>query len=106
MDLVARHECLKTDDYLCELDEYRDAGGKQFLLAHIRVFNWAPSVCKKLVREWKLFRTICTAPIYGCPQVDDERWAKFVALLGFRPLTHVLCNDGAERPLFIHIIGE
>jgi hypothetical protein len=101
---VQRHPIQITDDYWCEIDEYRTAGGEQFLLAHIRVVHWSPSVCKRLIREFKTFRTVCRAPLYACPEVADAKWVKFVSLLGFKPLQDVICNNGAQRPLFIHSI--
>lgn len=99
---VQRHHALLTDDYWFELDEYKRASGDQFLLAHIRVLNWSPSICKRIIKEWRLFRSIVTAPLFACPEVDDERWVKFVSLLGFKPLQQVICENGASRPLFIH----
>jgi hypothetical protein len=101
---VQRHQAHITDDYWCEIDEYRRAGGEQFLLAHIRVHHWSPSVCKRLLKEFRAFRRVCRAPLYACPEVADEKWVKFVSLLGFKPLQEVICDNGDTRPLFIHII--
>lgn len=101
-EFVKRHDVRRTYSYRCEIDEYRSAGGEQFLLAHIRVTHWSPSVCKQLRDEFKTFRTICKAPLFACPEVDDAKWVKFVSLLGFKFQQNVTCVNGASRPLFIH----
>ena len=101
---VQRHHALITDDYWFELDEYKRASGDQFLLAHIRVFKWTPSVCKRIRAQWRVLRGFVTCPLFACPEVDDDRWCKFVGMLGFKPLQQVVCNNGETRPLFIHTI--
>lgn len=93
-----------TDDYWFELDEYRRASGEQFLLAHIRVHRWAPSVFKRMFQEFKILRTCVTAPLFAVPEVDDARWRKFVSAFGFRFLHDTVCNNGLTRPIFIHTI--
>jgi hypothetical protein len=112
MELVTRH--LAHDDSYCtfELDEYRDAEGRQMLLAHLRVHQWSRAAFKHIQRTWAAFRPTVTSPIYALPMLspDDasyEKWARFVKLFGWRPTgQQVRCLDGIERPLFIHIIGE
>jgi hypothetical protein len=47
-EFVKRHDVRRRTYYWCEIDEYKSAGGEQFLLAHIRVTHWSPSVCKQL----------------------------------------------------------
>jgi hypothetical protein len=93
-----------TPDFTFELDEYRRAPNEQRLLAHIAVHQWTPSVLKKILHEWRTLRKCVTAPIFVTPKDDDEKWIKFVQLLGFRPLNKVMCNDGVERNIFIHIV--
>lgn len=102
LSFVKRHDVRRTEDYWCEIDEYENAGGEKFLLAHISVTRWSPSVCKQLVREFRAFRTYITAPLFACPKVADAKWVKFVSLLGFRFQEDIICGDGASRPLFIH----
>src|ERR1700693_1089742 len=87
-----------TPDFLFEIDEYRRAtDGEQRLLAHIAVHTWTPSALKKILHEWRVLRKCVPAPLYAVPKDDDEKWAKFVGLLGFKPLSKVMCNDGVER---------
>jgi len=101
---VQRHPALITDDYWFELDEYKRASGEQFLLAHIRVHHWSPSVFKRILREWKVLRTCVTAPLFAVPEVDDDRWRKFVGKLGFKFLQDTVCVNGERRPIFLHTI--
>ena len=101
-EFVARYEALRTDDYLIELDEYRrPSDHAQLMIAHMRVFRWAPSVLRRMIREWRLFRTVCHADIYASPQTDEPKWHKMVRAVGFEFLTQVICNDGLTRPLYI-----
>jgi hypothetical protein len=101
---VQRHPAFLNDDFWFELDEYRRPGGEQFLLGHIRVHRFAPSVFKQIKHVWATFRRNVTAPIFACPEIDDQRWVKFVTALGFKPLQQIICNNGEVRPLYIHII--
>lgn len=107
-EFVTTHDALRTDDYLVLLDEYRrPSDGAQLILAHISVNRWAVSVFKRMRREWSLFRSLCTVPIYATPEEDTPKWRKFVTSLGFRPLVEdAVCNNGAHRPIFIHQIQD
>jgi hypothetical protein len=100
---VTRHHAHGTDDYWFELDEYRD-GARQLLLAHIRFARFTPAIYKRVLREWSVLRSCVTAPLFAIPEVNDLRWLKFVQKLGFRPFSHVMCDDGERRPVFISTI--
>jgi hypothetical protein len=99
---VRRYDALRTDDFLFEIDEYKRATGEQFLLAHILVHRWTPSVCKRIRQQWRVLRSFVTAPLFALPKTNDDRWRKFVGMLGFKPLHNVICNNGEERPLYVH----
>jgi len=101
MKFVMRHNVLRTEDYWFELDEYTD-GEQTMLLAHVQFFHWSPSVIKRGLRAFKLFREHVRCPLFACPPVADEKWRKFVALSGWRYQQDILCEDGETRPLFIH----
>ena len=105
MEFLKRYVAHEDEDCELLLDEYRDAEGHQMLLTHLRVHNWSRETLKRFVRDWALFRTHITAPLYATPMVDDPKWRKFVSLVGFRPTgQQVLCHDGIERPLYIHTV--
>lgn len=106
MDLRERYVAHSDEDCELLLDEYRDSEGRQMLLAHLTVHQWSLGALKRIARNWATFRQHITVPLFATPMVDDEKWRKFVTLLGWRPTgQQVLCHDGIERPLYIHI-GE
>lgn len=105
-EFVTRHDALDTEDFQFDLDEYRRASGEQFLLAHILVKRWSPSVCKRIREQWRVFRQCVSLPIFATPKVDDASWRKFVGMLGFEYLQDTICNNGAQRPIFIHVIKD
>lgn len=105
MKLVAHHVAHDNDDCTFELDEYRNEQGHQMLLAHLKVHRWSKNALKRIIRDWTVFRQHITAPLFATPMVDDERWRKFVTRTGWRPTGQmVLCQDGIERPLYIHTV--
>jgi hypothetical protein len=99
--LVARHDALTTEDYRFEIDEYR-RDDDQLLLAHLRVFRWSPSVLKSLLKNWSLLRQCVKAPLFASAEVDDDKWTRFVSLLGFEPFETITVENGEQRRLFIH----
>lgn len=102
-EFVRRYEARRHDDYLLELDEYRrPTDDAQMIIVHFRVFRWAPSVLKRMLREWKLFRSVCVDDLYASPSVDEPKWHKMVRAFGFKPLTTVRCLDGLMRPMYIN----
>lgn len=101
-EFVKRHDVLRTDDYWFEIDEYKRASGEQFLLVHLQFFNWSPSVFKRLLRDWRVFRQHVTAPLFACPRDADAKLFKFVTRTGWHFQQNVVCNNGETRPLFIH----
>lgn len=99
---VKRHRIITTDDYWGEIDEYQ-RGGDQLLLSHIRVARWSPSVRKSLLHDWGLFRQCVTAPLFATGLVDDDKFAKFLDMLGYKLLLpEVTCVNGGSRRLYIH----
>jgi hypothetical protein len=100
---ICTHHVQRTEDYWCCIDEYR-RGQDVFLLGHIRFYRFSPSALKSLLANWRVFRQCVTAPIFALGEVDDEKWARFVSLLGFRFLRRVDCINGESRRLFLHLV--
>lgn len=100
-EFVTRHRVLTYPEYWFELDEYRKPSGEQLLLAHLRVVKFSKEVLKRIMHEWKVFRSCVHAPIFATAEQDDAKWQSFVELLGFRFLREVACNNGETRRLFI-----
>lgn len=104
MKWVATHLAHKTDYCTFELDEYRTDEGQQMLLAHLRVHQWSPSALRNIRRDWAAFRSVVRGPLYASPMNHDVKWERFVTKMGWRPFSTVLCQDGIERPLYIHTV--
>lgn len=104
MDFHKRHVAHDTDYCTFVLHEYRDEAGAQMLLAHLLVHKTSPEALRRIMRDWAAFRQAITAPLYACPMSHDDKWVRFVTLMGWRPFSSVLCHDGSERPLFIHTV--
>lgn len=103
-DFIKTHVIRDTKELIFEIDEYRD-GPKQFLLVHIVFRSFSPSILKDVLREWRAFRSIITAPLYAVRNDGgEEKWKRFVSLFGFKP-THIFlpCNNGVIRELFISV---
>lgn len=100
---VAIHEVISTPEYEVHIDEHK-RGQDTFLLVHIRVHVFAPSVFKKIKSQWQTLRQCVTAPLYALAEEDDEKWERFVSHLGFEFLQQVTCENGESRRLFIHVV--
>lgn len=105
---VTRHRLHTTDSFWFEVDEYLrprdDAAGDQLLMAHVRVVRWSPSVRKEIFRVWEAFRACVTIPVFAIGEVDDDKFERFMRLLGFEPFQSIICENGEHRRLFIHVI--
>lgn len=101
------HIILDYDEYWLEIEEYR-RDKDQFLIAHICFEKFSPSILKRFIKEWTLFRTCVTAPLYALRDDGDEaKWLHFVSKFGFKPTgINVLCNSGDIRQLFISTVSH
>lgn len=90
-------------EYYFALEEYR-RGDDRMVFIHLCVHVWTPSVYKEVLRNWKMFRECVTCPLFAVAGVEDvAKWERFVTRLGFKFVSNVICENGAERRLFIHI---
>ena len=106
MVLLERHTAHETDYCVLEIDVYGNEGGERMYLAHLRVLRWSPSTLRKIKYDWAVFRKAVTVPLFASPMHDDARWVKFVTMMGWRPHSTVLCQDGITRPLYIHTVHD
>lgn len=112
MKLLAQHIAHKTDYCVFEIDEYKNEEGKQMLLVHLRVLVWSRDTLRKIKHDWAVFRQAVKSPLYALPMLSPDdpecsKWKRFVELMGWKPLNIlVCCNDGLERPLYIHEIDR
>ena len=101
-EFVTRHRVLTYPEYWFEIDEYQ-RGQDQMLLAHIRFAKFTPSIMKRVLRDWKIFREFVEAPLFAFGETDDAKWERFVTILGFRPLSTNVVWEGKPRRLFLHV---
>src|SRR5215471_4202452 len=83
----------------------RPCDGEQRLICHFTLARWSPSILKACLKDYYKLRTTITDDLYASPIPHEgpelKKWERFVTLMGFVPLSTVLCNDGAYRPLYI-----
>jgi hypothetical protein len=99
---VATHIVVNCPEYRWELDEHRDPQGNQMMLAHISVFQFPPSLLKRMRETYLLFRQHVACPIFAVAgEIDDDKWERFISHFDFKYLTDVVCENGQKRRLFV-----
>lgn len=88
-------------EFFFDLNEFQ-RGDDHMVFAHLTVHKWSLTVLKRILQDFAVFRTHVTCPLYALGSQDDEKWAAFVALLGFKFLTNVICENGEQRRLFMN----
>lgn len=112
---VADYTVVDCSEYFWELEEFRDkspsaagaapdgSGDQQFMLVHLKVRKWSKDVLKSMRAAFLTFRDVVTCPLYAVHPVEDDKWVKFIAYFGFKPLTEITCENGERRTLFINL---
>src|SRR4051812_4835177 len=108
LELLNTYEVISHPEYTVVLDDFVGSdGGDQMCLMHIDVDTkkFTPSVMKRMLDEWSVFRSVTDAPLYGIEDIpDDHKWERFVSLLGFQNTnSRVDCSDGQSRRLFVSL---
>lgn len=92
-----------TPDYVFEVEEFH-RGTDQMVFVHLMVRTWTPRALKQMLHDFEVFREAVPLPcVYAVGDLGDDKWAHFVRLFGFQPLSEVDCTDGSRRQLFIHL---
>lgn len=99
---VGEQTVLDTPAYLWVLEEFRN-GDAQMVFVHLTIRKWLRATFKELLAHWKLFREVVTCPIYACPDDDDDKFAQFAGLFGFKPISEAMCTDGKLRRIFVSL---
>jgi len=93
---------IDKDAYYFAIEEFR-RGEDQMVFVHLTVHDWSLRTFKEILRNWKLFRSHVSCPLFAVGGVQDAaKWERFVSRLGFKFHSNVVCENGAERRLFIH----
>lgn len=67
---------------------------------HADVSVWNREVKETFIATHKVLSALHGEPFYAL--VDNKKLAKFVYLLGYRPLRQVRCNDNKVRTIWIY----
>jgi hypothetical protein len=96
------HTVYDKPEYFFDLEEWR-CGDRQMVFVHLLFHKWSPRVLRQALEDWRVFREHVACPLYAMGQDDDDKWAKFVSLFGFKFLADGLaCTDGRSRRIFYH----
>jgi hypothetical protein len=107
----AKHVISDNADYRAALDEFRRPtaqGFDQFLLIHLRFYQFTKAAFAHLKHDWTVFRSVTDAPIFAhCDddEAEPDKWARFVSQLGFQPVpdADIPAADGRSRRFFVSI---
>lgn len=90
-------------EYKWTLEEFRNDADQQMLFVHLDVHaDMTLKLLKRMQYEWALFRKHVPCPVFACGSHDDEKFAAFVKLFGFKPLSQANCTDGLSRRIYWH----
>ena len=92
-------------DYCWTIEEFR-RGEDQMVFAHLTVHKWTPRVWRNLQHVWTLFRKCVVCPVWIVGADGTDKFDRFVSRLGFRFHSNVVCKNGAERRLFVHLVDK
>ena len=76
-------------DYKFYIEEHE---GLPFM--HCDVYNWSPTVFKKLKKDWNSFTELHGGPLFCCKEVETTGYLKFIAALGFKLFRQVVSLKG------------
>jgi len=98
------YDAIVCPEYRAVIHDMRDDEGRQMVVMHLDVDHdkFTPSILKRMKREWACFRQCTDATLFAIENhPDDAKWARFVAIMGFKFLTRVECTDGRSRRCFV-----
>jgi hypothetical protein len=98
-EFVGRQRVFDYQEYLFEVDSYCRADDLLYL-AHLKVWTFSPSIFKRMLTEWREFRSAATVPIFAIGETDNGLWEKFVTKMGFTFDRYVTCENGERRRMF------
>jgi hypothetical protein len=98
-----RIEIVDETDYIgsVHVEEFED--GSQMIFVHMDVYYWGPSILKKMIAQWPVFRaSLASTPLFCMGTVDDAKFEKYVTRFGFEYLSDIPCTDGQVRRLYVN----
>jgi hypothetical protein len=84
-----------------DIDEYIH-DGQQMIFVHLRFHKWSASSMKQFKQVFATFRRAVDCPLYAFGEDASDKFTRFVALMGFKPLpAQIVCGNGEQRTLFV-----
>jgi hypothetical protein len=83
-------------EYTFDVEELRN-GDAQMIFIHLDVHVWKKSVLKRLLTEFKAFRSVTDVPLFVSSPDSDAKWVHFISLFGFK----YLLDMAAGRKLYV-----
>jgi hypothetical protein len=98
-----RIEVIDECDYVGSYHEEVFEDGSRMVFVHMDVYYWSPSVLKKQLTQWPIFRALMSSiPLFCMGTQDDLKFQKYISKFGFVPLKPIPCTDGQSRMLYIN----
>ena len=88
-------------EYETWIETQETADGQTLNFFHCEVFYFNHSILRRMIKQWRIFRTHVPQALFVMGEVDDDKWASFIQHFGFRYLSTAPCTDGKERRIFI-----
>lgn len=102
--IVAEHIVTDCPQYRWTLEEHRNHKDQQMMFIHLEVREWSKSTLKAMLNAWTEFRKIVKCPLFATAEVDDKKFEHFARLFGLTPIQEVVCENGEQRRLYMHLI--
>lgn len=76
--------------------------GRLMHFLHLDVYYFSSSILRQMLKQWRMFRSNVTGPLFCMGDVDDDKFARFIAHFSFQYLREIPCTDGQMRRLFVN----
>lgn len=84
-----------------DIDEYIN-DGEQMIFVHLLFHKWSAGAFKHFKHVLSVFRASVDCPLYAFSKDQSDKFTRFAALMGFKPLPqHIVCENGEQRTLFV-----
>lgn len=92
----------ETDDFLWQTNSIDLGEGRIMPFMHLTVYVPTPRVMKAMKALYASKRHEFPNIVFAQGLVDDDKFERFVAHFGFKPISDCFCTDGVNRRLFVN----
>jgi len=75
--------------------------GQLMTFFHVDVYFLSKEILQDMLQRWQVFRKTVPIVLFAMGEVDDEKFHRFVSLVGFQKLKEIPCTDGKTRRLYV-----